>query len=220
MAFSLKKFDIPEETKKEIMEMYSSETDGYDTQLKELTKRVKTMGDYDTIKTKVTEYEAQIATLKETSSKEVMKIKKEYAYNEAIKKANVSNDKLVKKLLNIDELNFDDAKGEFVDFDTHLKTLCDEYGIEVNKTSATESTQQTQTVTVQPSFSVNKQTTTEVKPSGDANLDLVMSIASDVKARKEINASIKEKFATQQSKPAPILPRQMAKPELGKKSRV
>ena len=91
MAFSLNKYDIPAEIKKEIMEMYSNESDAMESQIKDLSKKMKSFSDYEDLKTKSANFEAEIEKIKNESKEQLLNTKKQYAYDNAIKSSNVSS---------------------------------------------------------------------------------------------------------------------------------
>lgn len=202
MPFSLNKFDIPADIKKDIMDMYASETEAYDVQIKDLNKKVKQFADYDEIKTKVSTYESEIEKIKTESKQEILNTKKQYAFDNAIKSSKVSNEKLVKKLMSLDELEYDDENGSFKDFDAKLKGICDEYGISItanetpaNTTAQPETKTDTKTSSILssiikgPEIPVNTKVTqpTEKKST---ELSFVEKLALETKERNERNAKL------------------------------
>ena len=199
MPFSLKKYDIPDEIKKEIMEMYSTETEAYDVQIKDLNKKNKQYADYEELKTKVSTYESEIEKIKNDSKSELLNYKKQTAFDIAIKNANVSNDKLVRKLLSMDELTFDEEKSSFSDFSDKLKTVCDEYGISIESdTKTTETKTETKTDKSENIFSSlfkapdlpSTQSTANPVNKKDEEFSFVESLALQAKERNEKNAQL------------------------------
>ena len=211
MAFSLKKYDIPEEIKKEIMEMYASDTEAYDAQIKELNKKSKQFADYDELKSKVSTYETEIEKIKNESKAEILNTKKQFAFDSAIKSSNVSNEKLVKKLISLDELNYDDEKGSFTDFSDKLKNICDEYGISIESTNST-TTKPTETKTeaksepktndIFKSIMKSPEMPTNAKPAlppsenKSQELSFVEKLALETKERNERNAQLSSKVTS------------------------
>lgn len=194
MAFSLKKYDIPEEIKKEIMDMYATESEGYDVQIKDLNKKVKQFADYDELKTKVTTYETDMEKIKSESKQELLNVKKQFAYNSAIKSANVSNDKLVSKLLSLDELTYDEEKGEFTDFSDKLKNVCDEYGITIDSATKTDVKTETKSAPVikSPDMPSSTKVTATVEKKS-AELSFVEKLAQQKREENERNALLSAK---------------------------
>ena len=199
MAFSLKKYDIPDEIKKEIMEMYSTETEAYDVQIKDLNKKNKQYADYEELKTKVSTYESEIEKIKNDSKSELLTYKKQTAFDIAMKNANVSNDKLVRKLLSMDELTFDEEKASFSDFSDKLKIVCDEYGISIESdTKTTETKTETKTDKTENIFSSllkapdlpTTQSTANPVSKKDEEFSFVESLALQAKERNEKNAQL------------------------------
>lgn len=192
MAFSLNKYDIPAEIKKEIMEMYSNESDAMESQIKDLSKKMKSFSDYEDLKTKSANYEAEIEKIKNESKEQLLNIKKQYAYDNAIKSSNVSNDKLVRKLLSLDELEYDDENGSFKDFETKLKSISEEYGISIGEQKPTSTETKTETKQTDIFKSIIKgpdlpTTTTASQPINQksAEMSLVEQLANSARERNE-----------------------------------
>lgn len=202
MAFSLNKYDIPADVKKEIMEMYASESEAYDVQIKDLNKKVKQFSDYDEIKTKVSTYELEIEKIKTESKQEILNTKKQYAFDNAIKSSKVSNEKLVKKLIALDELEYDEENSSFKDFDTKLKGICDEYGISItidekvsNPPAPTETKTDTKTSSILSSIIKSPEIPTNTKviqptEKKSPELSFVEKLAIETKERNERNAQV------------------------------
>ena len=192
MAFSLNKYDIPAEIKKEIMEMYSTESDAMESQIKDLSKKMKSFSDYEDLKTKTANYEAEIEKIKNESKEQLLNTKKQYAYDNAIKSSNVSNDKLVRKLLSLDELEYDDENGSFKDFETKLKSISEEYGISIGEQKPTSTETKTETKQTDIFKSIIKgpdlpTTTTASQPikQKSAEMSLVEQLANSARERNE-----------------------------------
>ena len=200
MAFSLKKYDIPEEIKKEIMEMYSTETEAYDVQIKDLNKKNKQYADYEELKTKVSTYESEIEKIKNDSKSELLTYKKQTAFDIAMKNANVSNDKLVRKLLSMDELTFDEEKSSFSDFSDKLKIVCDEYGISIESDTKTTQTKTGKSENIfssllkAPDLPPTQSTANPVNKK-DEEVSFVESLALQAKERNEKNAQLAGRMA-------------------------
>lgn len=196
MAFSLNKYDIPAEIKKEIMEMYSTESDAMESQIKDLSKKMKSFSDYEELKTKTANYEAEIEKIKNESKEQLLNTKKQYAYDNAIKSSNVSNDKLVRKLLSLDELEYDEDNGSFKDFETKLKSISEEYGISIGEQKPTSTETKTETKTSVKENDIFKSiikgpdlptTTTVSQPikQKSAEMSLVEQLANSARERNE-----------------------------------
>lgn len=192
MAFSLNKYDIPAEIKKEIMEMYSNESDAMESQIKDLSKKMKSFSDYEDLKTKTANYEAEIEKIKNESKEQLLNTKKQYAYDNAIKSSNVSNDKLVRKLLSLDELEYDDENGSFKDFETKLKSISEEYGISIGEQKPTSTETKTETketnifksIMKSPDLPTTTKTTMPIEKKS-AEMSLVEQLANSARERNE-----------------------------------
>lgn len=192
MAFSLNKYDIPAEIKKEIMEMFSNESDAMESQIKDLSKKMKSFSDYEELKTKSANFDAEIEKIKTESKEQLLNTKKQYAYDNAIKSSNVSNDKLVRKLLSLDELEYDDDKGSFKDFETKLKSISEEYGISIGeqKPTSTETKPENketnifQSIMKSPDLPTTTKTAIPVEQKSK-ELSLVEELALAAKVRNE-----------------------------------
>lgn len=192
MAFSLNKYDIPAEIKKEIMEMYSNESDAMETQIKDLSKKMKSFSDYEDLKVKSANFEAEIEKIKTESKQQLLNTKKQYAYDNAIKSSNVSNDKLVRKLLSLDELEYDEENGSFKDFETKLKSISEEYGISIGeqKPTSTETKTETkennifQSIMKSPDLPTTTKTTMPIEKKS-AEMSLVEQLANSARERNE-----------------------------------
>lgn len=192
MAFSLNKYDIPAEIKKEIMEMYSNESDAMESQIKDLSKKMKSFSDYEDLKTKTANYEAEIEKIKNESKEQLLNTKKQYAYDNAIKSSNVSNDKLVRKLLSLDELEYDDENGSFKDFETKLKSISEEYGISIGeqKPTTTETKQENKetnlfkSIMKSPDLPTTTKTTMPIEKKSE-EMSLVEQLANSARERNE-----------------------------------
>lgn len=192
MAFSLNKYDIPAEIKKEIMEMFSTESDAMESQIKDLSKKMKSFSDYEELKTKSANFEAEIEKIKNESKQQLLNTKKQYAYDNAIKSSNVSNDKLVRKLLSLDELEYDEDNGSFKDFETKLKSISEEYGISIGeqKPTSTETKTETketnifQSIMKSPDLPTTTKTAMPVEQKSK-ELSLVEELALAAKVRNE-----------------------------------
>lgn len=192
MAFSLNKYDIPAEIKKEIMEMYSNESDAMETQIKDLSKKMKSFSDYEDLKVKSANFEAEIEKIKTESKQQLLNTKKQYAYDNAIKSSNVSNDKLVRKLLSLDELEYDEENGSFKDFETKLKSISEEYGISIGeqKPTSTETKTETkennifQSILKSPDLPTTTKTTMPIEKKS-AEMSLVEQLANSARERNE-----------------------------------
>lgn len=192
MAFSLNKYDIPAEIKKEIMEMYSNESDAMETQIKDLSKKMKSFSDYEDLKVKSANFEAEIEKIKTESKQQLLNTKKQYAYDNAIKSSNVSNDKLVRKLLSLDELEYDEDNGSFKDFETKLKSISEEYGISIGeqKPTSTETKTETkennifQSIMKSPDLPTTTKTTMPIEKKS-AEMSLVEQLANSARERNE-----------------------------------
>lgn len=192
MAFSLNKYDIPAEIKKEIMEMYSNESDAMETQIKDLSKKMKSFSDYEDLKAKASNFDAEIEKIKTESKQQLLTTKKQYAYDNAIKSSNVSNDKLVRKLLSLDELEYDEDKGSFKDFETKLKSISEEYGISIGeqKPAPTETKTETkennifQSIMKSPDLPTTTKTSMPIEQKSK-ELSFVEELALAAKVRNE-----------------------------------
>ena len=192
MAFSLNKYDIPAEIKKEIMEMYSNESDAMESQIKDLSKKMKSFSDYEDLKTKTANYEAEIEKIKNESKEQLLNTKKQYAYDNAIKSSNVSNDKLVRKLLSLDELEYDDENGSFKDFETKLKSISEEYGISIGEQKPTPTETKTETkennifqsILKSPDLPTTTKTTMPIEKKSE-EMSLVEQLANSARERNE-----------------------------------
>lgn len=192
MAFSLNKYDIPAEIKKEIMEMYSNESDAMETQIKDLSKKMKSFSDYEELKTKSANFEAEIEKIKTESKQQLLNTKKQYAYDNAIKSSNVSNDKLVRKLLSLDELEYDEENGSFKDFETKLKSISEEYGISIGEQKPTSTETKTenketnifQSIMKSPDLPTTTKTTMPIEKKS-AEMSLVEQLANSARERNE-----------------------------------
>lgn len=192
MAFSLNKYDIPAEIKKEIMEMYSNESDAMETQIKDLSKKMKSFSDYEDLKVKSANFEAEIEKIKTESKQQLLNTKKQYAYDNAIKSSNVSNDKLVRKLLSLDELEYDEENGSFKDFETKLKSISEEYGISIGEQKPTSTETKTenketsifQSIMKSPDLPTTTKTTMPIEKKS-AEMSLVEQLANSARERNE-----------------------------------
>ena len=148
--------DIPEEVKNKILTLSRNDDSAYEAQIKNLTKQAKAYSDYDDIKEKLSTASAEKAQF-ETKIKEM---KKGYALDKQLNSANLGNEKLVRKLLDTNSLNYDEATGSFTDLADKVKTICEEYGITSTKTDGTPKPTPTITSTPSPT-TVKKETPTE-----------------------------------------------------------
>ena len=192
MAFSLNKYDIPAEIKKEIMEMYSTESDAMESQIKDLSKKMKSFSDYEELKAKSANFDAEIEKIKTESKQQLLNTKKQYAYDNAIKSSNVSNDKLVRKLLSLDELEYDEENNSFKDFETKLKSISEEYGISIGEQKPTSTETKTenketnifQSIMKSPDLPTTTKTTMPIEKKS-AEMSLVEQLANSARERNE-----------------------------------
>lgn len=117
--------EISDEAKAKILALSKQEDSAYETQIRNLNKQAKNYSDYDDLKAKLGEAEKE----KVAHSEQIQKIKRDFALEKQLSSVKVSNEKLVRKLLDTNSLTWDETTGTFTDLADKVGAICDEYGI-------------------------------------------------------------------------------------------
>lgn len=150
--------EISDEVKAKIMALSKLEDTAYETQIKNLNKQAKNYADYDDLKQKLGEAEKD----KLAHGEQIKKIKKDFALEKQLSSVKVSNEKLVRKLLDTNSLTWDETSGQFTDLAEKVGAICDEYGITKDVTAPIVPTVKTTLTTPSAPIIVKKEGILEV----------------------------------------------------------
>ncbi len=102
-----------------------SERDGFKNQLTEANKQIEDFKklDIDGVKKAADEWKTKFETAQEETAKQVSDLKFNHALDGALTTAKAKNAKVVKALLNMENLKLNDADGSIIGLDDQLKTI-------------------------------------------------------------------------------------------------